>query len=466
MANKTYTGTQGNRYASHPLVYLSTCLLIYFIIGIQYAALTPAWQVPDEPAHYNFIKHIAQTGSLPELKKGDYDQNYLARLTSEKFPPDLSIDSIRYESWQPPLYYILATPIFIIFNGALIPLRFFSLLLGAGVIVFAYLAVNEAVSSQQSAISHQPSLIPLLAAAFIAFIPQHIAMMAGVNNDSLSELIIAIGLWQVLVISNQSSVIGRSSFVIRHLSLGIVIGFAFITKSHAYLLAPVAFVMLVLRWRSNLQSPIPNVQSLFIVFIPAFLIGSTFWGRNLGVYGFPDFMATIRHDSVVIGQPRTSEWIAQYGTLEVARRFLETTFQSFWGQFGWMGVVMDQRVYMALLIFSALLVIGFIIAPRNTQCGIRNHQLLITNNALLLTVSFLLTLALYLYYNLNYVQHQGRYLFPALIPLSVAVSFSLITWADMFTLLGDKRKWLAVVPIAMMAVLCVFALYRFIIPAL
>ena len=107
MANETYTGTQEDRYA---IVYLSTCLLIYFIIGIQYAALTPAWQVPDEPAHYNFIKHIAQTGSLPELKKGDYDQNYLARLTGEKFPPDLSVDSVRYESWQPPLYYILATP--------------------------------------------------------------------------------------------------------------------------------------------------------------------------------------------------------------------------------------------------------------------------------------------------------------------------------------------------------------------
>ena len=137
MANETYTGKQVDRYA---IVYLSTCLLIYLVIGIQYAVLTPAWQVPDEPAHYNFIKHIAQTGSLPELKKGDYDQNYLARLTSEKFPPDLSVDSVRYESWQPPLYYILATPIFLIFNGALLPFRVFSLLIGAGVIVLAELA--------------------------------------------------------------------------------------------------------------------------------------------------------------------------------------------------------------------------------------------------------------------------------------------------------------------------------------
>ncbi len=440
--------------------FLALIVILYLLIGIQYAALTPAWQVPDEPAHYNFIKHIAQTGSLPELKKGDYDQNYLARLTGEKFPPDLSIDSIRYESWQPPLYYILATPIFIIFNGALLPLRIFSLLLGAGVIVFAYLAVNEAISNPQSPISN---LQPLLAAAFIAFIPQHIAMMAGVNNDSLSELIIAIGLWRILAISKQPSAVSQSLIFNPYFHLGMIIGLALITKSHAYLLAPVAFVMLLLKWR---RDPITNYQllkNLALVFVPAILIGSTFWIRNLYVYGAPDFMATIRHDSVVIGQPRTSEWIAQYGMLEVARRFLQTTFQSFWGQFGWMGVVMDQRVYIALTIFSALLIIGFIIAISRQQSAISN---LLTAQGSLLVVSALLTLALYLSYNLNYVQHQGRYLFPALIPLSVAVSLSLTTWADMFKFLGDKRKWLAFVPIALMAALCVFALYRFIIPAL
>jgi len=433
---------------------LAFIIALYLLIGIQYAALTPAWQVPDEPAHYNFIKHIAQNGSLPELKKGDYDQNYLARLTSEKFPPDLSIDPVRYESWQPPLYYVLATPIFIIFNGALLPLRIFSLLLGAGVIIFAYLAVNEALCPQPSAINQPQSLIPLLSSAFIAFLPQHIAMMAGVNNDSLSEFLIALGLWQIL----RANRLGFGFWDLGFLSF--VIGFAFITKSHAYLLAPVAFAMLLLRWRRDQITNYQLFKNLTFVFLPALLLGSTFWGRNLAVYGIPDFMATTRHDSVVIGQPRTSEWIAQYGTLEVTRQFLQTTFQSFWGQFGWMGVVMDQRVYIALLICSALLIIGFLIAISRQRSVISNQQ------SAILLVSFLLILALYLYYNLTYVQHQGRYLFPALIPIGVAVSLSLTTWADLFTFLGDKRKRLAFAPIAMMAALCVFALYRFIIPAL
>ena len=37
-----------------------------------------------------------------------------------------------------------------------------------------------------------------------------------------------------------------------------------------------------------------------------------------------------------------------------------------------------------------------------------------------MTLLFVLTLGGYLYYNLTFVQHQGRYLFPALIPIGLA----------------------------------------------
>jgi hypothetical protein len=44
----------------------------------------------------------------------------------------------------------------------------------------------------------------------------------------------------------------------------------------------------------------------------------------------------------------------------------------------------------------------------------------------LLALSALLTLLTYIYYNTSFVQHQGRYLFTALIPLALAVA-----WAGM-----------------------------------
>ena len=88
---------------------LAAIVLAYLAIATLYALYTPRWQVPDEPAHYNYVRYIAETRSLPVLREGDYDQAYLDTIKAQRFPPDLSVDPIRYESYQPPLYYLLAT---------------------------------------------------------------------------------------------------------------------------------------------------------------------------------------------------------------------------------------------------------------------------------------------------------------------------------------------------------------------
>jgi hypothetical protein len=477
-----YTGIQVDKARRAFPVSLSTCLLVsivavYLLLGLQYAALTPRWQVPDEPAHYNYIRYIAENGELPVLDPGEYQQGYLAELTSKKFPPELSIDSLQYESWQPPLYYLLAAPLYLITNGALLPLRLFSLLIGAGVIVFTYLAVREAVGGNPiggdlrvaPAGNHMGS--PLLAAGFIAFIPQHLAMMAGINNDSLSELWIAIGLWLILRINTHTEV-GSWDFGI----LGFIIGLAFITKSQAYVLAPVAGLMLLLRWRREGYWRL-FVRRALIVFVPALLMGSLVWGRNLTLYGWPDFMAAIRHDQVVADQPRTADWVAQFGTQEVVRRFLQTTFQSFWGQFGWMGVPMPPRYYALLGVFTAMLIVGWVIGYLRIG-GLENSPILrlrsgqvsnsLISNYYLLIASALLTLALYLSYNLTYVQHQGRYLFPALVPIGWAAAVGLSGWGQVLSRLTRREVGWIVGAGALvgMAALCLFALYRFILPAL
>jgi 4-amino-4-deoxy-L-arabinose transferase-like glycosyltransferase len=446
---------------SAPAVWLGVIILLYLVIGVQYAALTPRWQVPDEPAHYNYIKYLVENGSLPTLDPGEYQQGYLAQLTSQKFPPNLSVNSLQYESWQPPLYYLLEVPIYLATGGALLPLRLFSLLLGAGVIVFTYLAVNEALGSP---------LLAVTAAGFVAFIPQHVAMMAGIDNDSLAELLIAVGLWWTL----RTYRVGLTTRNL--LILAALVAAVFLTKSQAYVLAPVAGIMILFKWRDEGWAGWkPFIQRAVLVFIPALLIGALFWGRNLAIYRWPDFMAAIRHDQVVADQPRTRDWIAQFGSAEVVRRFLKTTFQSFWGQFGWMGVVMPDRYYWALLGLTGFLLLGFLIAfigaftrsPQSTHNQSTNPQLLFTNYLLLL-LSFLTTLGLYLYYNLTYVQHQGRYLFPALVPIAAAVAVSLWAWAALADRLVKRNiGWLIpLIVVAALAALDVFALYRFIIPAL
>src|SRR5581483_9653585 len=93
---------------------LAVVLVMQLCMGVLYATRTPRWQAPDEPAHFNYVRALAETGTFPVLRQGDYDQAYLERLKSEKFPPELSIDIVRYESHQPPLYYLLAAPVYLL----------------------------------------------------------------------------------------------------------------------------------------------------------------------------------------------------------------------------------------------------------------------------------------------------------------------------------------------------------------
>ena len=53
----------------------SLLILIYLGLGVLYATHTPAWQAPDEPAHYNYIRQLAD-GQFPLMEAGDYDQAY------------------------------------------------------------------------------------------------------------------------------------------------------------------------------------------------------------------------------------------------------------------------------------------------------------------------------------------------------------------------------------------------------
>ena len=46
----------------------------YLIVGLLYLTRTPAWQAPDEPAHYNYVRQLSD-GRLPVMEMGDYDQH-------------------------------------------------------------------------------------------------------------------------------------------------------------------------------------------------------------------------------------------------------------------------------------------------------------------------------------------------------------------------------------------------------
>ena len=251
-------------------------LIAFLIIGSLYALFTPDWQAPDEPAHYNYIRQLAG-GRLPVIEQGDYDQAYQSLVISSQFDPQYSIESFEYEDYQPPLYYLLQTPIYLISGGSLNWMRLFSVILGAGVVLLTFLVV--------SALFPERTWLALLAAIFVAFLPQHVAMMAAVNNDALAELLIAgiLLLLLYIILSTPTGSEGEvdsfsSSQRWKWLLLGLLLGLGFLTKVTVYLLVPVIFVVQFWLYRGRWQF---LIRGLLLVFGPALVLGLIWWIRNI-----------------------------------------------------------------------------------------------------------------------------------------------------------------------------------------
>ncbi len=403
-----------------------TMLITYFFIGGLYAFLTPAWQAPDEPAHYNYVRQLVRQPGFPKLTANCYNQNYLNELTSQRFPPDLPVTGLCYEFHQPPFYYLLGMPVFVLTGGRLQLLRFLSMaLLGGGVVTLAFL-IGRAIFPRRPLIAYGTM-------AFVAFNPMHLSMLSAINNDALAELILAAILF-ILVqrIMAPAAPDKAQRYFENDWLLGALLGLGLGTKLTVYLAVPL--IAVVLWWTITAPTPQEKWQKLarpaLVIYGLALLIVLPWYARNAGVYGNFDILGLIRHDQIVTGQLRAVDYIADVGIWNYVINFSTTTFHSFWGQFGWMAVPMDGRVYLILTLLS-LMVLGGLIGFWWQSRRMANHAAdyaLSTNQrralALMGLTIFLMVLG-YLWYNVDFRQFQGRYLFPALIPVGIFFTLGL-----------------------------------------
>ncbi|MFT5193173.1 MAG: 4-amino-4-deoxy-L-arabinose transferase-like glycosyltransferase [Cellvibrionaceae bacterium] len=460
-------------------------LIAYIAVASLYALLIPAWEAPDEPAHYNYIRQLAAF-NFPVMTNTDYNQDYQSEVISKDFDPSYSVEPFSYEDYQPPLYYLIQTPVYWLSGGWLSAMRLFGVFLGAITLTFAWL-----IFSHLATLAEWDDTIPLLAVSFFAFLPQHISIQASINNDSLTELLLAAGLlflikevpvWQdtrrgrrergkttlfgAKVVPPPSTPTRFAPTTKLGCWLVVVMSLALLTKVTAYLLILVVGITIITVFRWDWSK---IVRKGFETFTIPFLVGCLWWGRNLAVYGWPDFLGIQAHDAAVIGQPTTASWIAEFGLQETLRRLIQTTFRSFWGQFGWMEVVMPRWVYLILAIFSIIVLVGFSLEVRKQKKEVISDKYKVesdslTSHFILLTSLFLLNLALFLAYNLTFVQHQGRYFFASLIPISLAVAIGIWFFIGQNKMI-QKLPWGHLLAAGLVG-LNLLALFRFILPAL
>jgi 4-amino-4-deoxy-L-arabinose transferase-like glycosyltransferase len=436
---------------------IAAILIAYLAVGALYATRIPPYNAPDEPAHANYARDIGEHARLPVLQAGDWNADLLERLKSTHFPPGSDVSTIRYESHQPPLYYLYLAPVAAATGGLgdrgqLVAMRLATLPVGAAALVALYACALALFPGDPAC--------RVVAVALAAFVPMHVAVGASVSNDAAAELMLSLVLWRCLV------AVRRGLATRDALLLGALIGLGMLTKLSCYVALPLAAIATLLARPDDASvlsatgAPSASIWRLralrlATVYAVAGAIAAPWLIRGAVVYGTLDPLGLARHDDVVRGQPLTG-----IVTLAALRQHATTLFHSFWGQFGWMGVLMDERVYLALGAFSLLVGVGLLLGflpwggwRRLAPIERRGFAL-----AVLLVLGVLMgTVG----YNLTYLQPQGRYLFPAMSGIATLAA------AGLRELIGGRQRApvYAAIAVAMVG-LDLLALVRFIVPAL
>jgi len=361
---------------------------------------------PDERQHVNYVARLAHGGGFPVLD------------------PNGPAPGENYEAHQPPLYYILASGWTVATGIDIIPappategkdmsdsdgikLRALNVLIGAitvgGVFMLAYWSFRR------------PELA-LVAAAFAALLPMHVATSGAVSND---PLLYCICTWTMALVVHGV----RDGWTTKlAVGIGILVGLAILTKTTGLALLPVLLVALFLKGENKIK---PSQAATAAVLIA--VISVPWLLRNQRLYG--DLFAMNAFNQAFANSPQASMFIEAAGPMgywwDMVFNF---TAHSFLGVFGYMDLWLTnttrmsgtQGLYQITWLLLAAAVAGWFIGFTKSEKSDRpTHALL--------AIFTTLVVILFIGFNAKYFQAQARYLFPAIGPISCAIAFGLVS---------------------------------------
>jgi hypothetical protein len=416
-----------------PARWITVILAVFMLLALLYSVATPIFEASDEVSHYAVAQHIADTGELPVQQQG-------VKTAWEQ------------EGSQPPLYYLLVSPLArlidtrdaaerMVRNPHAAPgdpsldanrnlivhspaedfpwrnttlavhlIRFVSILMGAGTIGLSYLIARRIFPDPRT------RSVAIGAAALIAFNPMFIFIAASVNNDNLTILLTSLALYLgVLCWYEPPGRVDRSGWV-RRLLLGIVLGAAALSKISGLTLLPVIALMLTVRhlrvrdWRGWILSGL-------LIALPVLLVAGWWYARNVQLYGELFGLDTM----VAIAGPRSMSLLNLVPEFDGFR-------YSYWALFGAVNIVTFPLAYVIFDLFTLISVIGCMIWFVRYRRSDRFALMLI------LAAYVLLVFMGVMRWTMMTPASQGRLMFPAI------SAISLLLWLGWETILNSRLR--------------------------
>ena len=393
--------------------WLAAAVLLHVVVGVGYLQVVPCFNWPDEPAHFNYVRDLAEGRGLPVMAPEAWAPEILERLTSSHFKDlddpvaSAELAGIRYQAHQPPLYYLAAAAIFRLWPSPT-GLKLLNLALSCLALLVAVLVARR--------LAPREPWVQAGAAVLLALLPMRGFMAVSIGNDVAAELLFAV--FALAVVSGWTPA-----------RIGLVVGAGVLAKASLVLALPLYGLWLAGR-RTTIDGAGPVWRTLWRPWLQAcavaLAVASPWLVRNALIYGWADPLALSAGAWGWQGQADiVRPGLTLAGETGVAA-FLGTLFQSWWGVFGWMEMYPEPRVLAVYLLLTGLVLAGWI------RLGVRRE--LRWTDGWLAAAPALLAVAL-VAYSLNDYQPQGRYLL-----LTAAASGSLFG-RGLAGLFGGRASW-------------------------
>lgn len=368
-----------SRNASMPL---SDLLKFVFaaglIIRISYSVLTPSFYAPDEESHFKYVKYLSDNVSFPVQ----------TTITGE--------DGNDWEYYQPPLYYLLMTPIYR-FSELLFHSRTLTVILMrlASVLMWCVTMLFTLRIMQRLGIKNE--FVRVFTAGMTALLPTYTFISSMINNDNLVIMLGSIILYILL----------NKELTIRiYILAGILLGAALLAKHSSIVFFPLAGLLIILRNRT--MSP-KAILGACLVFFIGFLIWSPWALRNIQVYH------SITAEEIASDAKHwNSIFHAVYGTL-YKMNYTFWAVSGIYNNIHYFYPVIGRHV---LYLAFAALMYGLIFNRERLDLRTDERRGIFISMAVALIINFLLVLR----FGILYDQGQGRLMFPLLIPAALIIS--------------------------------------------
>lgn len=442
---------------------MRTLVLVFVTLGGLYSLANPAFESPDEMAHFAYFKQLADGRGFPtefivanDAPGQESSQPPLfyvsAALAVRMFAPDtrnfaeIAVRNPSFPYEKPSRrndnrnVVLHSTPEVFPFEGAVRALhvaRLIAVLFGAIAVWATYRLSLEVFPEQRT--------LALLAAATIAFTPQFVFISSSASNDSSAVATGALSLWATVRVMRLGLTIRRG------VVLGLLLGLAALSKASAIGLAPLAFMAVLAVDVSGRTQIGVRLRGVCLALLVALLCWGP-WALHV-LASFGDALGNSPHMAMPWARPVPLPLFATIAQLP-------NIWVSFWLAFGWGNVVADNWVY---AVFNGMAVIGALGAgawfmTHRARRGRDAMQARLQTASLLLMVAWLVVIIAAL---VRWVQLLdallGRLMFPALPGLALL----LVVGGWHIT----RRAWLTAMLPTTLALVSIAALPLTLIPA-